>query len=443
MNAQLHTFDPRRLLGLLLTVGLVGAGATLAHASFQTPSAPLLTQKVRVGLLVPLTGAAAAEGEAVLHGATLAVEQVNAQGGVSVTDRGGRMLMELVVGDTRTAPEDGVAAAKMITAAGVDVVTGGYSSPVTLADQEVIAASKTPFLIAGASTPQVTRRTDIDTSGMFHYCVIGPHSGKAIAQFLAEAIRPRVAPDRPLRVALLYQDTPFGQSFREGLPGLGIVGWARAQQLPLEFVAEEKFPLGAVEFAPQLMAIQAARPDVIVPVALAEETIAILRQGIRVLGIQSLWGPADMTVETPRSIQALGELNDMLTIATYFTPYDTPRGATGDPARQFRAAFETRWGEAPSAIAANHYDAIFILKRAIEDAGSLEKARVSKALERVDMPALTLPVEGGRIRFDEHHEVRFELFVTQLTRDAASGQTRAQVIWPAAVANAALRLPSR
>ena len=50
--------------------------------------------------------------------------------------------------------------------------------------------------------------------------------------------------------------------------------------------------------------------------------------------------------------------------------------------------------------------------------------------------------EGERIRFDEHHEVRFQMFVTQLTRDPASGQTRTQVIWPAELANTTLRLPS-
>jgi branched-chain amino acid transport system substrate-binding protein len=244
-------------------------------------------------------------------------------------------------------------------------------------------------------------------------------------------------------VALIYQDTAFGQDFREGLPGLGIVGWAGAQQLPLEFVADEKFPLGETNFRPQLAAIQAAHPDVIVPLGLSEETIAILRQGIHDLGIQSLWGPATNSLQTPRSIQSLGELDEFVTITAYFSPYDTPRGATGALAHQFRAAFENRWGEPPAATAANHYDALFILKRAIEDAESLEKARVREALERLDMPALTVPVLGGRIRFDEHHEIRYEMFVTQLTRDPASGQTRTQVIWPAELANASLRLPSR
>jgi branched-chain amino acid transport system substrate-binding protein len=287
----------------------------------------------------------------------------------------------------------------------------------------------------------VTRRTDIDTRGMFHYLEIGPYQGQATARFLAEAVRPRLAPDRRLRVALIYQDTAFGQDFREGLPGLGLVGWAGAQQLPLEFVAEEKFPLGETNFRAQLAAIQAAHPDVIVPLGLSEETIAILRQGIHDLGIQSLWGPAASSLQTPRSIQSLGELDEFLTIAADFSPYDTPRGATSALARQFRLAYENRWGEPPAATAATRYDALFILKRAIEDAGSLEKARVREALARLDMPALTVPVLGGRIRFDEHHEVRFEMFVTQLTRDPASGETRTQVIWPAERANAPLRLP--
>jgi hypothetical protein len=93
--------------------------------------------------------------------------------------------------------------------------------------------------------------------------------------------------------------------------------------------------------------------------------------------------------------------------------------------------------------AATRYDALFILKRAIEDAGSLEKSRVREALERLDMPALTMPVEGGRIRFDEHHGVRYEMFVTQLTRDAASGLYSTRIIWPADVASATLQLPKR
>src|SRR5262245_21800931 len=137
MKQQHHTFELRHALGvLLLAAGTAGASGAQAQTSSQDPSTPLLTQKVRVGLLAPLTGAAAAEGESNLRGATLAVEQINAQGGVYVKDRGGRMLVELVVGDTRTTPAEGVAAAdQLVNQDRVDVLAGGYSSAVTLAEQ--------------------------------------------------------------------------------------------------------------------------------------------------------------------------------------------------------------------------------------------------------------------------------------------------------------------
>lgn len=157
MKQQLHPLERRRaLVILLLAVGSGGAGGALAQTGSQNPEAPLLTQKVRVGLLAPLSGAAAAEGEAARRGATLAVEQINAQGGLAVPDQAGRMRLELAVGDTRTTPEEGAAAtAKLVTQDRVEVVTGGYSSAVTLAAQPVIAASQTPFLIAGASTYRI------------------------------------------------------------------------------------------------------------------------------------------------------------------------------------------------------------------------------------------------------------------------------------------------
>jgi branched-chain amino acid transport system substrate-binding protein len=325
----------------------------------------------------------------------------------------------------------------------VDVIVGGDSSSVTLAAQPVIAESRTPFLINFASTPQVTRRTDIDTSGMFHYQGIGPHQGQAIAAFLAEVVRPLVAPDRNLRVALIYQDTAAGRDFRLGLPGLGIVGWTQAQQLPLEFVAEQGFPLGETNFQTQLAAARAANPDVIVPIGLGDEVVAIIRQGIRDLGIRALWGPAPITVDSPSFYQEVAGLDPFTTSLTQFSPYDTPRGAAGAPALKFRGEYQQRWGEPPGSRAAHIYDSLFIVKRAIEEAGSLEKTRVRDALARLEMPALTLPVQGGRIRFDANREVQFVTFVTQITVDPASGAIGTQIVWPTEFANAAFRLPPR
>src|SRR5262249_54496309 len=128
MKQQHHTFELRHALGvLLLAAGTAGASSALAQTTSPDPSTPLPTPNVTVGLLVPVTGAAAAEGESNLRGATLAVEQINAQGGIYVKDRGGRMLVDLVVGDTRTTSDEGAAAAdRLVNQERVDVVAGGY-----------------------------------------------------------------------------------------------------------------------------------------------------------------------------------------------------------------------------------------------------------------------------------------------------------------------------
>jgi branched-chain amino acid transport system substrate-binding protein len=425
---------------LTALVGVVLAGAAALPAAAQRD--PLLAQRLRIGLLAPITGAAAPSGQEMLRGATLAVEQINAQGGVTVRDRGGRMLLELVIADDQTSPEQGVqAATRLVTGDPVDVVTGGATSAVTLAAQEVIAQYKTPFLIAGAATPRVTRRMDIDTQWMFHYQEIAPLHGKAMAAFLAEVVQPQVAAKRPLGVALILQDSAFGEDFRLGLPGLGIVGWTQAQNLPLAFVAVEKYPPGEIDFRPLLARVAAAKPDVIIPLGFQTEVIALLTQGIRELGLRALWGPTPIGTDAPGYYQAVRELADLSTIETYFSTYETPQGSTGAALAAFRMAYRNRWGEPPGLFAATLFDSIFILKRAVEEAGSLEKARVREALAKLDIPGLTLPVQGGRIRFDENREVRFSIFVTQLLFDPALGETRPRIVWPPEMATAAFRFP--
>jgi hypothetical protein len=81
------------------------------------------------------------------------------------------------------------------------------------------------------------------------------------------------------------------------------------------------------------------------------------------------------------------------------------------------------------------------LLRAIETAGSRRKGPIRDALARLDMPGLTLPVLNDRIRFDRFHEIQFELFVTQLYRDPATGENRGHIVWPPELATAQFQLP--
>ena len=428
------------LLALALAVLLVLASCGGSDAPAATR---LLPDKVKVGLLAPLTGAASTAGRDWLRGATLAVEQINAQGGVYVKDKNGRMQVELVLADDETSAEAGIrVATRLMTQDKVDMVTGGFSSPVTLASQKVIAENKTPFLLTGASTPQVTRRTDIDTSWMFHYLEIGPYRGRDIARSLAEVVRPAIAPGRNLRVAFIYQDSAFGEDFRQGLPGLGIMGYAEAQKLPLEFVYVGKFKLGETDFSRPMAEAKTARPDVVIPMGLEPETIDMVRQG-RAAGIDAVWGPVCSCADSATYYKNMGQLGDLTLIENSVILSDPPPGPAGAPATAFVKDYTQRWSQTPGFFAALQYDAMFILKRAIEDAGSLDKTKVRDALKKLDMPRQTVPVEGGRIRFDANNEVRFGSVIAQLRYDPALGESRPKVVWPKELATTQFQKPGR
>jgi len=422
---------------MAVTIGWSATGPQQTSAGVASQPA-----RIKIGLLAPLSGVASDEGRDMLHGATLAVEQIDEGGGIFVRERGGSVPVDLVVADDGTSIEIGTAAAtRLVAEERVDVVTGGYSSAVTLAAQVVVAQHQVPFVIGGASTPRVTRRTDIDTSWMFHYLEIGPYRGKAISSYLATVVQPKVAPGRKLRVALVYQDSAFGEDFRLGLPGLGIMGWAESQQLPLEFVAVERFPLGETDFRPQLGRVKDTEPDVVIPMGFEDETISMMTQGKRDLGIRSLWGPVCSCVETPNYYRQIGEEGAFSTVEATFSTYETPGLLAGPLLAAFRSAYQQRWGEQPGQFAALQYDSMFVVKRAVEEAGSLEKARIRDALVRLDMPSLTMPVEGGRIRFDGNREVRFQPFITQLLLDPSVGEVRPRIVWPQELATAAFQLP--
>jgi branched-chain amino acid transport system substrate-binding protein len=103
------------------------------------------------------------------------------------------MKVKLIKGDTETSRESGVkAVTKLITVDKVDILIGGFSSGITKADQVVAAEHKVPFIITGASSPIMTRRTDIDTSYFFHHCPTTDDYPESTLLFVDDAVKPAI-----------------------------------------------------------------------------------------------------------------------------------------------------------------------------------------------------------------------------------------------------------
>jgi branched-chain amino acid transport system substrate-binding protein len=140
---------------------------------------------VKIGLNVPLTGFAAADGKSALEGAKLAVAQANAAGGIK-----GEKI-ELVVYDDQASPKEAAPiATKLVEKDKVVVAVSGSYSASTRAAAPVFQAAKVPYVVAYSIHPDVTATGDY----MFRASTMGEVQGRAGAKLVGEVLKKKRSP---------------------------------------------------------------------------------------------------------------------------------------------------------------------------------------------------------------------------------------------------------
>jgi branched-chain amino acid transport system substrate-binding protein len=179
---------------------------------------------MKIGVVASMTGSASITGKDIWQSAQLAADEINANGGVYVKELNKKIPIHLYQGDDKSTREGGQkAVCLLITQDNVDILVGGFSSAVVSAHQSIVADNKVPYIITGASSPIITRRTDVNTFYMFHNTPITDDSGSQTTLFIDDTIRPAInakfgfPADRPLRLAILYQDSPYGKGHQTAI----------------------------------------------------------------------------------------------------------------------------------------------------------------------------------------------------------------------------------
>jgi branched-chain amino acid transport system substrate-binding protein len=398
---------------------------------------------IKIGVIASLTGPASNVGNNMWQSAQVAADKINADGGVTLRD-GSKAQIKLIVGDDESTQQGGQkAATKLITDDKADILVGGYSSAVTSAYEQTIAEYKIPFIVTGASSPIITHRTDIDTSYVFHHCPTTDSYGQYTTMFIDQVMRSAInkkssfAADRPVRLALLYQDTAFGKGVQSAVNNT-----ITKNKLNIQLVSQQSFKMGDSDFRTQLTAVKATNPDAVYIAAFPNEGAPIITQARRDIGLNTIF----LNVENNDNAQFykdLGQYGEGVIIESRFSPYVAPAGAVADAQSAFKQSYFAKFGSYPDMMGASTYEGIFIAVKAIGNAGSTDKAAVKQALVDLKMPQVIEAMKDKTICFSpDFRESTFDLWMEQLSYNATLGETRPAIVWPDNLKTTEFTLPS-
>jgi branched-chain amino acid transport system substrate-binding protein len=409
----------------------------------QQAQAPAQPTEIKVGAIVSMTGPNSNIGKNMWQSAVIATDEINANGGIFVKQYNAKIPIKLVQGDDESTREGGQkAVTKLITDDKVDILVGGYSSAVTSAYEQTIAEFKVPYVVTGASSPIITHRPDIDTSYVFHHCPTTDAYGMYTTNFIDQVIRPAVNKkfnfntDRPFRLALLYQDTGFGQGVKTAVNDT-----ITKNNLNIQLVSQQGFKMGESDFRTALTTIKATNPDAIYVAAAPNEGVQIVTQGRRDVGLNTIFLAVENN-DAPEYYKGIGQYGEYSIIESRFSPYLTPTGKLSSAQTTFKNNYYAKWGSYPDMMGASTYDGTYIAAKAIENAGTLNKTEIRQALVSLQMPQVIEYMNRDTISFSkDYRESQFDLWMEQLYYNSTIGETRPTVVWPDTIKTTDFVLP--
>jgi branched-chain amino acid transport system substrate-binding protein len=315
--------------------------------------AAVAADMIKVGLLAPLTGFAAADGASVKNSVDLAVEKINKAGGLL-----GKKI-ELVTYDDRADAKEAVALAQKLIQQNqvVGLVAGSYSMP-TRAVAPLFQDEGLPLVAAYAIHPDVTKAGDFNFRNGF----LGAVEGRAAAHTAVELLKAK-------KIALLTSDNDFGRTLAEGFNEY-LAKFAKGKA---EVVMALTYPMSEKDFKPYLSKIKEVNPDVIFSSGYYFQTGPVLKQA-RELGMKTqIIG--EEGADSPKTLEIAGDAAEGFVIVTNLNRDDRRPFV-----QEFLKEYETRFKIQPDMVGASAYDAFMILCDGIQRAKSTNGKAVRDAI---------------------------------------------------------------
>lgn len=343
-------------------------------------------EPLKIGVLVPLSGAAGPNGQNVLEGVQAQVDIINDEGGVD-----GRQI-EVISRDDQSTPATGVSMATELIDEGVDVIMGGWNSPVTLAIQPITVRAG---VLNITSIPQ-----NASILGGADETAIRMNAGNAIGGYTAAAyLSEEVGAER---IAMLLQNDAYGIDAGEFVK----------KYLPddVQVVAEEKFEYTDTDFRVAISNVLAKDPDALYSANAAESSgqPALMQQ----LGASNIEFPyfAGTGTVSHTVVEAAGaDAVDTISADLYFP--DVEPWASNERNVTFMERFEADNDAAPDKFAALGAQSVEVWAQAIEVAGSAERQAVADEIHGGSFSDTIL----GDVSFTEKGQQVFPMYAFEVS----------------------------
>ena len=335
-----------------------------------------------IGSTGPLTGAAASYGNSVKNGATVAIDEINAAGGVKVGDKTYKLALNFQ--DDEAKEDKAVNAYNKLMDSGINVYMGAVTSGSSLALTDLTAKDNILQLTPSGSAKDITKNPNA-----FRLCFTDPLQGKMIADFVLD--------QGYESVAVLYNNsdeysTGVYEAFKDELNTKG--------QSAL-IVAEQSFTNDDVDFTTQLTQIKASGAKIIFVPAYYEAAAHIVQQA-KQQGIDAAFVGSDGWDGI--LAQLTGDDKAKAEGAVFLSPF-----LASDPsAAKFTDAYKKAYNATPDQFAADGYDSVYVIKADMEKAGSIKSEDLIKAMTEIQVDGIT-----GKVSFSADGEPNKEpKFVT-------------------------------
>jgi branched-chain amino acid transport system substrate-binding protein len=337
----------------------MAGGAVLAASGIAMPHLARAAEPVKIGIIHPVTGGVSYSGTQGRAGAMLAIEDLNAAGGIK--SLGGAKL-DALLADAQSKPDVGAAEVERFNDAGVSAVVGGYASFICLATTQAAAKHGIPYVVDVGTDDRIVK------AGLANTFRFSPGYGVFVDTAVKSLDAINGAAGKPAKTAMIvHEESAFGTGtanlLQQRLPGIGI-----------EVLDVIKHPTPNLDFNNIVLRIKARNPDIVIPANYYNEYVLLARtlqqQKVRPKAIYSVLGGAAsqyrFVKEFPEAAAFIMDCNHWI-------------NPTKPEAQELRRRVEAKNLFFTYEVFLN-YEAVMLLADALERAASTDRAKIIEAL---------------------------------------------------------------